>query len=387
MIGQKGIPAIYGGVERHVHDLSVRLVQRGHNVVVYSRKWYTTENGMGQVEGVTRIHTPTIKTKHLDTIVHVFTSTIHAIFSSYDVIHYHGVGPALLAWIPRVFRPKVRVIVTLHSLDRFHQKWNGFAKCMLKLGEKAAHTFADDTITVSKSLQKYIETEYKVKTIYIPNGVEIPSVVTSVSHITPFGLVADNYIVMISRLVPHKGAHVLIEAFKKLKERNPDDASVQSLKLAIVGGAAYTDEYVRSLHVSAASINDVVFTDFQSGDALNELYGNARVLVHPSINEGLPITVLQAMSHGIPVLLSSIPEHEEILPDHTMFFKENEVESLVSRLESFMKLTKEDRVHIGKQNKAVVYEKYEWEQVVSQIEQVYQGNLLKANPALSTFEA
>lgn len=387
MIGQKGIPAIYGGVERHVHDLSVRLVERGHRVTVYARKWYTAEHGMGQVEGVTRVHTPTIKTKHLDTIVHVFTSTIHAIFSSYDVIHYHGVGPALLAWIPRVFRPRVRVIVTLHSLDRFHQKWNGFAKCMLKLGEKAANTFAHDTITVSKSLQKYVNAEYKARTTYIPNGVEIPSAVTSVSHITPFGLTADNYIVMISRLVPHKGAHVLIEAFKKLKERNADNTSVQSLKLAIVGGAAYTDEYVRSLHVSAASMNDVVFTDFQSGSSLNELYSHARVLVHPSINEGLPITVLQAMSYGIPVLLSAIPEHEEILSDASMFFKENDVESLVSRLESFMKLSKQDRVHIGKQNKAIIHEKYEWEHIVSQIERVYQGVQLQPHEVLSTVKA
>ncbi|HRH23287.1 MAG TPA: glycosyltransferase family 4 protein [Candidatus Magasanikbacteria bacterium] len=386
MIGQKGIPAIYGGVERHVHDLSVRLVEHGHGVTVYARKWYTGKNGTDQVEGVTRVHTPTIKTKHLDTIVHVFTSTIHALFSSYDVIHYHGVGPALLAWIPRVFKPQVRVIVTLHSLDRFHQKWNVFAKYMLKLGEKAANIFADDTITVSKSLHEYVKAEYGVETTYIPNGVEIPQRTTSVAHIASFGLTRDNYIVMISRLVPHKGAHVLIEAFKKLKERNINDTSIQSLKLAIVGGAAYTDKYVQSLHVAAASMNDVVFTDFQSGDALNELYSNARVLVHPSINEGLPITVLQAMSHAIPVLLSSIPEHEEILSDEKMFFKENDVESLVSRLEVFMKLNKQDRLHIGKQNKAIIYEKYDWEHVVSHIEDVYRGNHTETNSIFSTLK-
>ncbi len=384
MIGQKGIPAVYGGVERHVHDLSVRLAERGHTVTVYSRKWYTGSTGTDTVEGVQRVHTRTIKTKHLDTIVHVFTSTMHALFASYDVIHYHGVGPALLAWIPRIFRPRMRVIVTLHSLDRFHQKWNWFARAILRLGERAAYTFAHDTICVSKSLHEYLKVEYGVDTTYISNGVDMPSKVKTKSHITSFGLASGRYIVMISRLVPHKGAHILIEAFKKLKERNRKNKTIQSLKLAIVGGAAYTDSYVQSLHISAATMNDVIFTDFQSGEALNELYAHARALVHPSINEGLPITVLQAMSHGIPVLLSSIPEHREIIGDERMFFKENDVDSLVSRLEKFMKLKKEDRMKVGKQNRAIIYEKYEWEHIVEKTEGVYRGILAKKSPLFSS---
>ncbi len=372
MIGQKGIPAIHGGVERHVHDLSVRLVSHGHEVTVYSRSWYTGKKGTDLFMGIKRVHTPTIKTKHLDTIVHVFTSTIHSLFSRYDVIHFHGVGPALLAWIPRMFAPKTRVIITLHSLDRFHQKWNRFAQLMLRLGERAACIFADQTISVSQSIQSYTVREYGVDTVYIPNGVEIPEKVTKSTHLSNFGLTPDNYIVMVSRLVPHKGAHLLIEAFKLLKERNPEDKQIRSLKLAIVGGAAYTDDYVRELHTTAGKLNDIVFTDYQTGKTLAELYALARVMVHPSLNEGLPITVLQGMSYGIPVLLSGISEHREILGGSQMLFKENDVDSLVSRLVDFMKLTRQERIHIGKQNKAIVLERYEWEHIVSAIEQVYE---------------
>lgn len=374
MIGQKGIPMIYGGVEKHVHDLSIRLVERGHTVVVYSRSWYTRSSGTDTYEGITRVHTPTIKTKHLDAIVHVFTSTIHALFGGYDVIHYHGVGPALLAWIPRVFAPKTKVVITFHSVDRFHKKWNWFARFMLYLGERAACIFAHQTISVSKSIQEYTEKKYGYQTKYIPNGIEIPDKVTSEESITSFGLTRDRYIVMISRLVPHKGAHLLIEAFKHLKERNKGNQDIQSLKLAIVGGTAYTDEYVRELHIAASTINDVIFTDFQSGEVLAELYQHARVMVHPSLNEGLPITVLQGMSYGLPVLLSSINEHREIVGDSPMLFRENDVESLVASLESFMKLTKEERVKIGKQNKALVQEKYDWEHIVEKTEAVYRGN-------------
>ena len=361
----------YGGVEKHVQDLSVRLVERGHTVCVYSRTWYTGAKGTDIYQGITRIHTPTIKTKHLDTIIHVFTSTIHALFGKYDVLHYHGVGPALLAWIPRVCAPRTRVVITLHSLDRFHQKWNRFARFFLKMGERAACLFAHETITVSHSLEKYAKDVLHRKTRYIPNGVEIPTHVEDAALIQPFGLSQDNYIVMISRLVPHKGAHILIEAFKTLKEKYPSNHEIQSLKLAIVGGAAYTDAYIRELHLAASTMNDIVFTDFQSGEVLGALYRYARVMVHPSLNEGLPITVLQAMSYELPVLLSSISEHREIINDPGVLFRENDVESLVQSLEHFMGLTVEERMMLGKRNKAIVQEKYDWENIVEKTEAVY----------------
>lgn len=376
MIGQKGIPAIHGGVERHVHDLSVRLVEKGHEVTVYARKWYTGSRGINYVEGIKRIHTPTIKTKHLDTITHVFISTIHALFQGYEVIHYHGVGPALLAWIPRIFAPRTRVIITLHSLDRFHKKWNWFARYVLHLGERAACIFAHETIVISQSLKHYTKKNYKRMASYIPNGVEIPGIVTSEAHINAFGLTRGNYVVMISRLVPHKGAHLLVEAFKKFKDRNQDNHAIQSLKLAIVGGSVYTDDYVKELLISAGTLNDIIFTDFQSGEALNELYAHARVMIHPSLNEGLPITVLQAMSHGIPVLLSSIPEHKEIISNTEVFFKENDVESLVTRLEKFMEWTLEKQKQIGRENKAIIHERYSWQNIVSLVEDVYKKNIL-----------
>ena len=128
MIGQKGMPAVNGGVERHVHELAVRLVKFGHLVTVYSRTWYVGDNYSKNIEGVKIKLLPTVHTKHFDTISHSLLATIDAIKNDFDVIHYHGVGPSLLAWIPRLFAPKIKVIATFHSIDRYHQKWNWFAK-------------------------------------------------------------------------------------------------------------------------------------------------------------------------------------------------------------------------------------------------------------------
>ena len=153
MIGQKGMPATYGGVEKHVHDLAVCLIKAGHQVTVYSRRWYTRDV-LDIVDGVKVTHLPTLHTKHFDTIIHTFISTLHALFQDYDVIHYHGVGPALLAWIPRLFSPKIKVVITFHSIDRYHQKWGAIARFFLRLGEWSACLHAGDLLWAAESVRR-----------------------------------------------------------------------------------------------------------------------------------------------------------------------------------------------------------------------------------------
>jgi glycosyltransferase involved in cell wall biosynthesis len=140
MIGQKGIPATFGGVERHVQDLSLELTRRGHAVTVYSRAWYAPDTGPNY-QGISVVTIPTLRTKHFDTITHTFFATIRAMRAHHDIIHYHGVGPALLSFIPRYFAPGTTVIATFHSIDRKHRKWGLIARTMLRLGEWAACTW------------------------------------------------------------------------------------------------------------------------------------------------------------------------------------------------------------------------------------------------------
>lgn len=379
MIGQKGIPAIHGGVERHVHDLSLKLAKKGYEVIVYSRKWYTGKTEDFDLNGVKVVHTPSFYTKHLDAISHTFLSTIEAMKkkNNTDVIHYHGVGPSLLAFIPRIFSPKIKVISTFHSIDRYHKKWNFFAKWVLKLGERASCKFPHKTITVSRSLENYSTNEYDVKTIYIPNGVnnieelENYEEILKVKSLKKFNLEKDKYLVMISRLVPHKGVHHLIEAFVNLKNKHKDNPKIQELKLAIVGGSAFTDKYVRDLHVLASAQNDIVFTDFQSGDVLEELYAGALALVNPSLSEGLPITVLQAMSYKKPVLVTNIAEHLELVKNPKYIFNENDVKDLEEKLFNFLNEEKEEIENEGKQNLEVIHKNYTWDNIVPQIIKVY----------------
>ena len=386
LIGQKGLPAWHGGVERHVEQLSLRLARLGHTVDVYSRTWYSkTKDKM--VDGVNLIHAPSIKSKHLDTITHTFLATLKACKSRPDIIHFHGVGPALLSWLPRILARQTKVVVTFHSIDRYHKKWNKIARYFLRLGEYAACAFPNQTITISQSLQEYCRNEFYKETAYIPNGVTINPQPTDPKLLAPFNLEPKKYITMISRLVPHKGTHILIDAFLELKKSGGANEKIKDLKLAIVGGSARTDKYVAELTAQAKNHPDIIFTDTQSGPTLASLYGQALALVHPSFNEGLPTTVIEAMSYGTPVIVSQIPEHRELITDPRLLFMVNDVPSLTTRLQEFLQMSENDRQSVIAKNLESVAQKYDWDELVKQVENVYKLLLsptISSNPSKST---
>lgn len=366
MIGQKGIPAIFGGIERHVDELSRGLAELGLEVFVYCRPWYS-KGHEEQINGVHLIYTPSLKTKHLDAISHTFLSIIHACRSGFEIIHIHGVGPALLSWLPKILRPSTKVVVTFHCIDRKHQKWGFIARAMLRLGEWSACRFADRTITVSRTLNQYCSEAYDSMTQYIPNGVRMQNPADT-EYLKKFGLEPKEYIIMVSRLVRHKGAHYLIDAYKTLKFRNPE--IIGNKKLVIVGDSAFTDDYVKELHEMAAGDESIVFTGFQNGEPLNALFGNAYALVHPSESEGLPIALLEAMGWGLPVIASDIPENMEVVSEAGISFENKNVEDLIRKLETYLPQT-ENLKELGARAKIFVNEKYNWKDICRDISGLY----------------
>jgi len=363
-IGQKGIPMKFGGVEKHVESLAVGLAQRGHDVYAYTRPWYTPKK-LKIYKGVHLISLGSFKTKHLDAISHSFKASLDVLRRNYDVVHYHGVGPALMAWIPKLFKPSCKVVITFHCIDRYHQKWGLLARLALYLGEWAAVHFADDTITVSKTLQNYCADTYSADTIYIPNGVDVVKDASAEIIKKKYGLTKGSYILFLSRLVKHKGAHYLIEAYNQLRTDK---------KLVIAGGSAFTDDYVKFLKKQAQYNPNIIFTGNVEGGSneWKELYSNAYLFVHPSESEGLPIVVLEAMSFGLPVLASNIRENmEAIAGGHGFSFKNKNVNDLKKKLEHLINspvLVKE----VGIDAKKYVLENYSWVDIVNSVEQVYQ---------------
>lgn len=376
MIGQKGIPFIRdGGVERHVEELAVRLAKRGHEVFAYVRPRFII-NSQRIYKGVKLISLPSIPTKNLDTITHTFLATFHVLFKKVDVIHYHGVGPSTLAWIPRLLKRRTKIIVTFHSIDRFHKKWGWFARLYLGWGEWTATHFPHKTIAVSKAIQNYCKEKFNKDVIYIPNGVTVEKVEVQ-DKLKQFGLEKDEYILTVARLIKHKGIHYLIEAYRRLENTFGTDSKNwpggKIRKLVIVGAPSFTEDYFAYLNKLAEQSPNIIFTGFQTGETLTQLFANAYLYVHPSEAEGLSITILEAMSHGICVLISNIPENLEAI-DHSGFsFETKDVNDLYEKLVYLLNFP-EGVKRRGEHGLKFIKEHFDWDKIVVEVEKLYKNS-------------
>lgn len=368
-IGQKGISAsVTGGVERHVQEIATKLAAEGHEVFAYTRPYYTDPK-LEYYQGVHLISRPCLPTKHLDTISHTFMCILDAAKQDYDVIHFHAIGPSSLIWLFKLLNRKTPVVATFHCQDYLHQKWGAFARLYLKLGERLLCRFSDKVITVSKTLTKYVLDRYQVKSCYIPNGVNAAQLKT-VDKIKEWGLDKDGYFLAVTRIVQHKGLHNLVVAYQKIRTDK---------KLVIVGDGAFTDGYVSSLKRLAAGNPNIIFTGQQSGDALIEFFSNAYAFVQPSEAEGLSISLLEAMSYGLPVLVSDIPENTEaIAPGAGFVFKGRDAEDLAAKLSALLDdpATAKNAGGLAKKH---VEENYDWAKIAKDIMGLYNEVVMKKN--------
>lgn len=358
MLGQKGIPATYGGIERHVEELATRLVERGHEVTVYCRPYYTKIRG--EYRGIRLVTVPSIRTKHLDTATHCAFAIPHILTQDYDIVHVHALGPSMFASLPRL--RGMKSIVTVHGLDWQREKWGRVATWILRRCEYTAINFPGKTIVVSKALREYFLQMRGVTVTYIPNGTVLPHV-RQADKIAEMGIEPGNYVLFVGRLVPEKGCHYLLEAYNKVGV---------DVELIIAGGTSFSTDYVEKLRSMADE--RVRFLGYVYGDVLDELYSNARVFVLPSDIEGLPIALLEAMSFGNCCLTSDIPENIEVIGDCGATFERGNVEDLAQKLNAL--LSNPARCHaMGDRARRHVLETYDWDGVTLHTEAIYYSML------------
>src|SRR5258708_17053930 len=136
----------------------------GNEVTVYCRNYFTP--ALAEHNGMRLVRLPTIRSKHLETVIHTLLSTAHALTQRYDVVHYHALGPALFSFLPRLVGKKTAV--TVPGLDWQRGKWGRIASRILRWGEAAGVSSPDATMGVSPTLQKDYRQRDKRDTIYLP---------------------------------------------------------------------------------------------------------------------------------------------------------------------------------------------------------------------------
>lgn len=367
MLGHKRIPSREGGIEVVVEELATRMVERGHLVTCFNRSGHNVAGAefdrefSDEYRGVKLKKVFTINRCGLAAITSSIVSSFAAAFGKYDVVHIHAEGMAFMCWLPKIMGK--RVIVTVHGLDHQRAKWGKFASAYIMLGEKNAARFADEIIVLSSGVQKYFADTYARNTCFIPNGVREPKVRVAEQITEKWRLTRDSYVLYLGRIVPEKGEKYLIEAFKKVKTDK---------KLVIAGGSSDTQSYMDELKEIAKSDKRIIFTGFVQGHIKHELYSNAYVYTLPSDLEGMPLSLLEAMSYENCCLTSDIDECTEVVEDKAVIFKKGDISDLKEKIQTLC-----DHPEIVERYKAearpYIISKYGWDDVVDRTLRLYRG--------------
>ena len=367
MFGQKRLSR-EGGVEIVVKELCTRMAQYGCDITCYNRTGHHVSGteyddaGKTEYEGIRQKFVPTIERRGLAAVSSSFFAALYSGFGKYDVVHIHAEGPAFFCWLPKMLGK--RVVVTIHGIDWQREKWrSGFGAKFIRQGEKNAVKYADEIIVLSKGVQDYFKDTYGRETRFIPNGVNRPEKREANLITEKFGLTKDSYILFLGRLVPEKGIRYLIEAFKNVKTDK---------KLVIAGGSSDTDSFIEELKKLAKDDNRIIFTGFVQGQILDELYSNAYIYTLPSDLEGMPLSLLEAMSYGNCCLVSDIPECAEVVEDKALIFKKSDVQDLREKLQDACDHT-EKVMGMKMQAASFICEKYNWDEVTNETEKLYRG--------------
>ena len=383
MLGHKRIPSREGGVEIVVEELATRMAALGHEVTVYNRKG-THVAGIGNEQkeygknydykGVWVKTAFTLPQKSLNAIVYSFLATIKACFSGADVIHFHAEGPCAMIPLAKLFRKKC--IATIHGLDWQRSKWGGFATKFLLSGEKMAAKYADKVIVLSEGVRQYFQDTYGRETIVIPNGISRPECQLPAVISQKYELKGNDYLLFLARLVPEKGVHTLLEAYKK---------SGVAIPLVIAGGSSHSSEYCQKIESMAKRINEeagcnrteqrVILTGFVQGKELEELYSNAMLYILPSEIEGMPLSLLEAMSYGNICLTSDIAENTDVTEEYGFSFISGDVDSLSEKLSRLCKdidsLRKQEQ-YTRESIQNFILGKYNWDDVTKRTLECYE---------------
>ena len=364
MIGHKRIPSREGGVEVVVEELSTRLVKDGYEVDVYNRKGKNVQDKnadkekkkLKEYKGVKIITVPTINKKGIDALLYSILATIRALFGHYDVIHYHAEGSCAMIWLPHLFG--IRTVATIHGLDWQRSKWGGLATRYIKFGEKIAAKYADEIIVLSKGVETYFKETYNRDTNFIPNGVNKPTIREPKIIKEKYGLDKDSYILFLARIVPEKGLHYLIEAYKQIDTDK---------KLVIAGGASHTNDYLNQIKEMVKNNSNIIMTGFVQGEELEELYSNCFLYCLPSDIEGMPLSLLEAKSYGCRCLVSDIEENTQLITDSFMKFKKADVEDLKEALKRNLNSKKMNTIS----HYETLEKYYNWDVITNKYEKLY----------------
>ncbi|WP_456086978.1 glycosyltransferase family 4 protein [Parabacteroides sp.] len=353
VFGTRGFPGIQGGVEKHCEYLYTELSDQ-YNITVFRRKSYLPDTCLDNFDKIHFIDLPSTKVKGVETFIHSLLCALYCLIKRPDIVHIHNIGPGMFTPLLRLFG--LKVVLTYHSPNYEHKKWNYMAKQILKLSEWLATHFASAIIFVNKKQMMRFNHTIQQKSSYIPNGVHIKPILSDSEYIKQLGLIPQEYILCVGRITQEKGFDYLIDAFIK--------AQIPNLKLVIAGGIDHKSDYAERL-LQKARQYQIIMPGYTDGKNLQQLYSHARLFVLPSYNEGFPLVLLEAMSYRLPLLASNIEANLLLKLNENDYFKVGNVLDLAQCIQ--------EKTCCSFKQEQYQLKEYTWKNIGLQVKQIYRS--------------
>ena len=351
VFGTRGFPNVQGGVEKHCENIYPNLAHL-YDIYVFRRKPYLDKNALKTFKNISFIDLPSTKIKGFEAFFHSLLCTIFCIVKRPDIVHIHNIGPGM--FIPLLRISGIKVVLTYHSANYEHKKWNAFAKLFLKQCEAIATRWASKIIFVNQMRMKQFKQSVIKKSLYIPNGVTVKTPSSNTEFLQQLGIIPHQYILALGRITQEKGFDYLIQAYAKILPCN--------YKLVIAGGVDHESLYSKRIK-EQANIHQIIMPGYVDGDNLNQLYTHAKLFVLPSYNEEFPLVMLEALSYGLPILASDIPANIQMKLNQNDYFKTGDCNDLAQHLM--------DKLLSSNHSFNFPINLYSWESISKELNKVY----------------
>ena len=347
VIGTRGFPGIQGGVEAHSYHLYTHM--QDVSVRLYRRRAYLTEQSAQTFPNIEYVDLPSTRVKGFEAVWHTLLSVLHIAFHRPDMVHIHNIGPGMFAPLVRLMG--LPVVLTYHSPNYEHAKWSAPARWLLRQCERLSLRFSNRVIFVNKyQMEKCGALD---KSVFIPNGIDPVTRSTSTTFLDQHGITPGEYLLAVGRLTPEKGFEYLVEATNRLPQ----------VTQVVIAGASDHDSTYRDMLERLDTGKKVIFTGFTTGEDLRQLYSHARCFVLPSVNEGFPMVMLEAMAYGLPILCSDIPGTRQVDLPKQDYFTVKDTEALAAAITRMLDTPNEPQ-HYD-------LEKYDWNTIAATTLQQY----------------
>ena len=351
ILGTRGVPPRYGGFETFAAELGMRLVARGHRVLVYCRE---TEGGVIW-KGIERLVVPAARSKYLETVSHTALSALDALRRDLDVVLLCNAANAFT--IPLLRAARLPVAINVDGIERKRRKWNVLGRAFYLAGEAFSVSFASAVVADAEVIAAYYRSRFAVDPEVIPYGSEFP-VEEDTDVLARLGVRPRGYLLYVSRFEPENNPLEVVRAYELVPDAPP---------LLMVGAGVYAPKLATELKRHASE--RVRFPGAIYGADYRTLQRNALLYIQATEVGGTHPALIEAMASGGAVLANDTPENREVGGESIGYFGLGREQTLTAAIREWL-LHPERREAYRGRARARAAERYAWDRVTDGYERL-----------------